>query len=154
MRAGEQRGFTFVWVLMALAVFSLGLALIGPRWSDDARRERERELLRVGNLYAQAIAAFRAATPGSIKSYPPKLESLVIDDRMLSTVRYLRKLYPDPVDPSRPWGIVLGPDGTVRGVYSQSDAAPMNTEAIELDSLKLPAARRYSDWKFVPKAPE
>lgn len=153
MRAGE-RGFTFVWVLMALAVFSLGLALIGPRWSDDARRDRERELLRVGNLYAQAIAAFHAATPGSIKNYPPKLENLVIDDRMLSTVRYLRKLYPDPIDPSRPWGIVLGPDGTVRGLYSQSDATPMNAEAIELGNLKLSAARRYSDWKFVPKAPE
>src|SRR5882672_3015905 len=100
MRAGEQgrirslrrctgqRGFTFVWVLMALAVFSVGLAVIGPRWADDARRERERELLRIGNLYAQAIAAFHAATPGSIKSYPTKLDNLVID-RMLSTVRYL-----------------------------------------------------------------
>ena len=153
MRAGE-RGFTFVWVLMALAVFSLGLALIGPRWSDDARRERERELLRVGSLYAQAIAAFYAATPGSMKNYPPKLDSLVIDDRMLSTVRYLRKLYPDPVDPSRPWGVVLGPDGTIRGVYSQSNAIPMNTEAIESGNLKLSAAQRYSDWKFVPKAPE
>lgn len=166
MRAGEtahlgcsrartaQQGFTFVWVLMAVATFSLGLAVIGPRWSDDARRDKERELLKIGTMYAKAIAAYRAASPGSVKNYPPKLESLLSDERMVSMTRYLRKLYADPLDPSRPWGVVLGPDGTVRGVYSLADAAPLNNEAIDLGVLALPPAQRYSDWKFVPKIPE
>ena len=149
-----QQGFTFVWVLMAVAIFSLGLAVIGPRWSDDARRDKERELLKIGTMYAKAIAAYRAASPGSVKNYPPKLESLLSDERMVSMTRYLRKLYADPLDPSRPWGVVLGPDGTVRGVYSLADAAPLNNEAIDLGVLALPPAQRYSDWKFVPKIPE
>ena len=166
MRAGEtahagcsrartaQQGFTFVWVLMAVAIFSLGLAVIGPRWSDDARRDKERELLKIGTMYAKAIADYRAASPGSVKNYPPKLESLLSDERMVSMTRYLRKLYADPLDPSRSWGVVLGPDGTVRGVYSLADAAPLNNEAIDLGVLALPPAQRYSDWKFVPKIPE
>lgn len=157
MRAGEsggQRGFTFVWVLMALAVFSIGLAVVGPRWADDAQRAKERELLRIGALYARAIASFEAASPGSNKVYPPRLDSLLADERTVNIVRHLRKLYADPLDPSRPWGLVLGHDGSVRGVYSLSNAKPMNTEAIDLDSVKLAAAQKYSDWKFVPKVPQ
>lgn len=146
-----QQGFTFVWVLMAVAIFSVGLAVIGPKWSDDAKRDKERELLKVGAMYAKAIAAYRAASPGSVKTYPPKLESLLSDERMVSMSRYLRKLYVDPVDPSRPWGVVLGPDGTIRGVYSQADAVPLNNEAIDLGIVTLPPAQRYADWKFVPK---
>ena len=149
-----QRGFTFVWVLMALAIFSAGLAVVGPRWSDDARRDKERELLMIGAMYAGAIAAYRVASPGSLKRYPPKLESLLDDDRMVSTVRHIRKLYADPLDPGRPWGLVLGDDGTVRGVYSQAESKPMNDGRIELGLLTLPAAQRYSDWKFVPKVSE
>ena len=150
----NQGGFTFVWVLMALAVFSVGLAVVGPSWSDEARRGKERDLLKIGALYAKAIADYRFASPGSVKSYPPKLESLLFDDRMVSTVRHLRKLYVDPLDPSRPWGVVLGPDGTVRGVYSRGESTPINGEPIDLGFLMLPAALRYSDWKFVPKLPE
>jgi type II secretory pathway pseudopilin PulG len=137
-----------------VAIFSLGLAVIGPTWSDDVRRHKERELLKIGSLYATAIVAYRLASPGSLKSYPPSLDSLLIDDRMVGTRRHLRKLYADPLDPSRPWGVVRGPDGTVRGVYSQADAPPMNGEPIELGFATLPAAQRYSDWKFMPKVTE
>lgn len=150
----RQGGFAFVWVLMTLAIFSLGMAIVGPRWSDDALRDRERELVRVGSLYAQAIAAYRAASPGSIKTYPAKLENLTSDDRMVSMTRHLRKLYVDPLDPGRPWGLVRGADGTIRGVYSQADGKPMNIERVDLGWLALPAAQRYADWKFVPKMPE
>jgi type II secretory pathway pseudopilin PulG len=150
----SQRGFTFVWALMAIAIFALGLAVIGPRWSDDAKRDKERELLKIGAMYARAIAAYRTASPGSVKNYPPKLESLLSDERMVSMTRYLRKLYADPLDSARPWGVVLGDDGTVRGIYSQVQATPLNTEAIDLGVLALPPAQRYSDWKFVPKITE
>ena len=111
-------------------------------------------MLRVGGLYAKAIAAYRLASPGSLKSYPSTLESLLVDDRMVSTTRHLRKLYADPLDPSRPWGVVRGPDGTVRGIYSRTEAKPLIDAPVELGVLTLPAAQRYSDWKFVPKVPE
>lgn len=153
MRAGRssQRGFTYVWVLAAIAMLSLGLAVVGPRWADQARREREQELLRIGSLYAKAITAYYLASPGSQKLYPSKLDDLLADSRMVGTVRHLRKLYPDPLDPSRPWGVVLGADGRVRGVYSQSPDEPMRIEMLDVGEVQLPAARRYSDWKFVAK---
>lgn len=148
----SARGFTFVWVLMALAVFSAGLAVMGPAWSDEVQRDKERELLRIGAIYAKAIEAYQKASPGTVKTYPAKLEDLLFDSRMVGTTRHLRKLYSDPIDATRPWGVVYGEDGRIRGVYSQSRAQPMNRGAIALGSLALPPAQHYSDWKFVPKS--
>lgn len=138
-------------MLAALAILSAGLAAIGPSWADQARRERERDLMRIGALYAQAIASYRAASPGISKQFPQRLDDLLADARMIGTVRHLRKLYADPLDPSRPWGIVLDPTGRVQGVYSQNAETPLRVEAIDLGSVVLPAAQRYSDWKFIAK---
>lgn len=146
-----QTGFTFVWVLAAIAILSALLAAIGPSWADQAKRDRERELLRIGALYASAIAAYRAASPGSLKQYPAQLDDLLADTRMVGTVRYLRKLYADPLDPSRPWGIVSDSAGRIQGVYSLGTDVPLRTEALDLGSTVLPAARRYADWKFIAK---
>lgn len=150
-RPAAARGFTYVWMLAALALLSIGLAAVGERWSDRAQRERERELLRIGSVYARAIASYHAASPGSVKQYPPELKNLLDDNRMVGTVRYLRKLYADPLDPSRPWGIVRAPDGGVIGVYSQSGDRPLRVEPLDIGLEPLPAASHYSDWKFVPK---
>lgn len=149
MRAGEQ-GFAFVVVLMLLASMMLGLAIAGPRWHEQARREREQDLLRIGALYAQALASYRDRSPGSAKQFPARLEDLLEDRRYVGTVRHLRTLYPDPVNPGQPWGLVLDADQHVAGVYSLSEAAPVAEAPVERGRLKLPPARRYSDWKFSP----
>ena len=88
-----------------------------------------------------------------MKQYPLRLNDLLADTRMVGTVRYLRKLYADPLDPARPWGLVLDGTGRVQGIYSQSVEAPLRVEALDLGSATLPAAQRYSDWKFIAKVP-
>ena len=47
MRSGERtaRGVTYVWMLATLVIFSIGLAVVGPLWADQAKREREQDLL-------------------------------------------------------------------------------------------------------------
>src|SRR5256885_1974477 len=62
MRAGE-RGFTYVWAMAAVAILGVGMAAMGSLWSDDARREREQEALRIGRLYAEAIESYYRASP-------------------------------------------------------------------------------------------
>lgn len=138
-------------MLAALALLSLGLAAVSERWSDQVRRERENDLLRVGTLYAKAIASYYAQSPGSARQFPPDLKSLLEDNRMVGTIRHIRKLYADPLDPTRPFGLVRAPDGGVSGVYSQSGDAPLRSALADIGLLVLPAAARYSDWKFVPK---
>lgn len=149
-RGGQERGFTYVWVMAWVAVLGIGLAAIGPLWRDEVKREREQELLRIGQLYAQAIASYYKASPGSEKRYPPSLDALLLDTRFVGTFRHLRRLYPDPLQPARAWGLVRAPDGGVQGVYSLSDEAPFRREALDLGVMVLPPAGKYSQWRFVP----
>jgi hypothetical protein len=148
---GRVRGFTFVWALAAIALLSLGLAQVGPLWADQAKREREAELLRIGKLYAQALARYHDLSPGTLKRYPDKLDALLLDDRFLGTQRYLRKLYTDPLKPGQPWGLVREEDGTISGVFSTSTDAPLRRESLDLGVTLLPAAAQYSSWRFTPE---
>jgi type II secretory pathway pseudopilin PulG len=146
-----QRGFTYLMVMALVALLGLGLAALGPMWSDATQRERERELLRVGALYADAIASYYKRSPGSLKSYPPKLESLISDTRFVGVKRHLRKLYADPLNPAQGWGVVAAPDGGVMGIYSMDRRKPFLQTAVDLGSVVMPVAATYSDWKFMPK---
>lgn len=157
MRPGEasdphasESGFTSIALLVAMFVIALGLSVAGPTWHEQNRRTQERELMRIGVLYAHALADFRESAPGSLKTYPKSLDELVRDTRFLGVRRHLRRLYPDPLDPARPWGVVRDIDGYIVGVYSQSSERPLATGAIDLGDIVLPPARRYSDWQFSP----
>ena len=136
-------------MLLLLALVALGLAAVGPIWSQQAQRERERDLIRVGTLYAQAIASYRQSSPGSEKLYPLSLESLLLDTRFVGTVRHLRKPYPDPLSPGKPWGVLRDGSGRIVGVYSLSTEVPLAQGEQRLDDRMLPPARRYADWKFL-----
>jgi len=155
MRAGNRvrrrsMGFTYVTVLALVAVMSLGLAIAGPKWSEAQRRDREDELLRVGQLYAQAIAAYYEASPGSLKQYPPSLASLLQDGRFIGTRRHLRRLYTDPVSPGRPMQLIQGSDGTLRGVYSASELEPLRHAPLRFDRMaEIPPAAQYKQWAFL-----
>jgi type II secretory pathway pseudopilin PulG len=149
MQAGE-RGFSFLFVLFALAAVSLALAVVGPAWAQRAQRDREQELLRLGAAYAQAIASYHDSSPGSQKQYPLSLEHLLEDPRFVGLRRHLRRLYGDPANHGQAWGLVRTADGRIRGVYSLSDQAPLIQQPQDLGIVKLPVAQRYSDWKFTP----
>lgn len=148
--AFKQQGFTFVWAMAAVALISVGLSVVGPLWSDQSRREREHELLRIGAMYATAIANYYIATPGTNKHYPRQLEDLLADNRFWATRRHLRKLYPDPMDPGRPWGLVRASDGGIKGVYSLGEQQPFAQTPMAFGVSRLSAATRYADWHFVP----
>lgn len=156
MRLGDlpmrhYRGHTLVGALVLLAVCMLLLSVAGPSVSAQARREREHELLRIGALYAQAIADYHAMSPGTQKQYPQRLVALTLDNRFVTLRRHLRTLYPDPVNPGQDWGLVLDADQRVVGVYSRSQQAPIATGPIDLGVVRLPAAQHYADWKFIAK---
>jgi type II secretory pathway pseudopilin PulG len=149
----RPEGYTFLAVLALLALVSLGLAALGPLWSHEAQRERERELLKVGTLYAQALASYRAVSPGSLKQYPGRLEALLDDRRFVGTMRHMRKLYPDPVNPGKPWGLLIDASSGIIGVHSLSDEAPLAEGLGRSLDPALGTVRRYSELKFIAKAP-
>jgi type II secretory pathway pseudopilin PulG len=152
MRRGEPGGYSFVAVLVLLAIVSFGLAFIGPLWSQQAQREREQELLRIGTLYARALANYRDSSPGSAKQYPASLDALLVDTRFVGVVRHLREPYPDPVNAGQAWGLLRNEAGCIVGVHSLSTAAPLAQGAVAPDGTAMPAATQYSQWKFIARS--
>lgn len=144
----RQQGFTFVAVLAAMFLLALSAQGVMTVVSQQAQSEREAELLRIGQAYARAIAMYYESSPGSIKRWPASLEDLTDDKRFVGNRRHLRQVYPDPLTRNRDWGIVWSEDGGIAGVFSKSDSQPLRTAAIELDTVTLTAAARYSDWVF------
>lgn len=147
-----DRGYALLAVMIAVGVVSAASMTVVTRWSDELRREREQELLRIGDEIAGAIARYHRAPAGMGMRYPPGLEDLLSDRRSFGVQRYLRRIEPDPMTKGA-WGVLRAPDGGVMGVYSTSTDVPMRQVPVALRHTQLQAARRYSDWKFVAVVP-
>jgi len=146
-----ERGFTYVGLLIILAVMGITLAATGTLWSTAAKREREAELLFIGDEFRRAITSYYEGSPGAPR-YPAKLEDLVEDNRFPTPKRHLRRIYADPVTGSREWGLVRGPGEVVIGVFSRSQETPLKQGNFPLRYESFEGARSYADWKFVHRS--
>lgn len=144
--ANADAGFTYLTILFVVAIMGLGLALAGEVWHTVALREKETELLHVGNQYRKAIQRYYLNGP---QQYPRALSDMLKDARKPGTERYLRRLYPDPVTGSEEWGIVKGPDGGIMGVHSLSEDKPLKVAGFRPVQQGFERAEKYSDWKFI-----
>jgi len=144
----KQRGFTYLTVMFVVAILLGGLALVGETWETSARREKETELLFIGNQYRRAIGLFYEATPGVVKRYPREIGDLIKDPRAPSTQRYLRKLFPDPIT-GKEWTVIRGADGGIQGVSSPSEEMPLKIAGFRVRDASFEGAQKYSDWKFI-----
>ena len=98
-------GFSYIGLIIFIAISGIALAGVGIVWSQDQQREREKELLFVGEQFRQAIGSYYENTPSNIKQYPNKLEDLLQDNRLPNLKRHLRKIYNDPITNSSNWGL-------------------------------------------------
>lgn len=144
-----EGGFTYVGLLIATALLGVALAATGEVWRTAAKREREQELLFVGNEFRNAVTSYYGATPAGKPRYPRALEDLVEDHRFPVPRRHLRRIYADPMTGRPEWGLVDAHGGGIAGVHSLSEARPLKTGNFAPRDAKLQGAERYSDWKFV-----
>ena len=145
-----SRGFTYLTVLFIVAFMGVGLAVIGEVWHTAALREKEAELLFVGNQYRRAIERYYLSGP---RQYPRTLSDLLKDPRKPATERYLRQIYPDPITGKDEWGIVKAPDGGIMGIHSPSEDKPLKSASFRTRDKEFEGAAKYSDWKFVSTPP-
>jgi len=144
-----ETGFTYIGILIAMALFGVALAATGELWRTAAQREREQELLFAGSQFRSAFLSYYGATPAGKPRYPRALEDLLEDHRFPVVRRHLRRIYPDPMTGTPEWGLVDAPGGGIAGVHSRSEAKPLKTGNFSPQDLKFEGAERYSDWKFV-----
>jgi len=144
----SQRGFTYLGLLLIVAAMGVGMAAFGELASHAAQREKEAELLFVGDAYREAIRQYYESSPAGHKRYPTSLEQLLKDDRFSFNRRHLRRLYRDPVT-GKDWAAVEAPEGGIMGVRSISEAAPVKSGEFPAGYEAFEGALRYADWQFV-----
>lgn len=142
-------GFTYVGLMIVIAIMGVMLAATGEVWLTAQQREKERELLFVGDQFRQALDGYYENTPGQVLRYPLKLEDLLKDPRQPSTQRYLRRIYRDPLTGSEEWGLVKGASGEILGVYSLSEAAPFKQGNFGLADRGFEGKTKYAEWVFM-----
>jgi type II secretory pathway pseudopilin PulG len=145
LRASEN-GFTFIGLLILLVIIGIGLAAAGELWSTAVKREKEAQLLFVGDEFRRAIGGYYEASPGQ-KEFPRQLEDLLEDKRFPTVRRYLRQVYRDPMTNKPDWGLVMSGDRII-GVHSLSEAKPLKTGNFAPEYEAFNAAASYADWQF------
>lgn len=146
-RMRRSPGFTYITVLILVAIMGTGLAAIGTMWRQAAQREKEQELLFVGGEFRRAIGSYFERSPGA-PQYPRSLEDLIADKRLPVVGRHLRKIYFDPMTGTQDWGLVKEPAGGILGVYSKDTRRPLKTARFG-EEKGFATALTYADWKFV-----
>jgi type II secretory pathway pseudopilin PulG len=146
-RRGSSAGFTYIGLLMLIAMMGFALTVVAQIWQTVQTRDKEEELLFVGNEIRRAIGTYAA----NAASYPHSLEDLLKDPGFPGVRRYLRKIYRDPITGRAEWGL-LKPDGnSITGVYSLSDAEPLKQSGFSLADQSFEAKTKYSEWVFVSR---
>lgn len=142
-----QRGFTYLGLMFLIAFIGIGLAKAGMLWQTEVQREREKELLFIGEQYAMAIGSYYESTPSGLKQYPASLEDLLQDNRFPVVRRHLRKLYRDPVTGGEEWGMVKQ-QGRITGIYSLSLQRPLKKSGFPFAWAAFADAGSYAGWQF------
>ena len=151
-----ERGFTYLALLFTVAIMGVLLTAGSQVWQQVAQREKERELLFVGNQFRRAIGLFyqQDTPPGAVKIYPLRLEDLLLDPRYPAKRRYLRKIYRDPMTGEAEWGLVPASGGGFMGVVSLAQEAPLKKSNFSLADQAFEGSSSYAEWRFVYTPPK
>ena len=147
-RAWRQGGYALMSVLLVIVLMGIALAEASNSWSNLRQRDREEELLRVGDNIREAIGNYYNQSPGDVKQFPQTLEDLLHDDRFPTPRRYLRKIYDDPMTGRPYWGTLHAPSGGIMGIYSLSAGRPFKTANFKPVYESFARKKHYIEWIF------
>ncbi|MDE2388421.1 MAG: hypothetical protein KGN35_04970 [Betaproteobacteria bacterium] len=123
-----ENGFVYLWALFAVVLAGIVMAGAGQVWQVKAQREKEAQLLYVGEEFRKAIMSYYNT---GTKQFPETLEELLQDKRSPNIKRHLRKIYTDPVTNTAEWGLIEE--------SAQSNNAAPNTNAASGNNQALNA---------------
>ncbi|MBL8324628.1 MAG: type II secretion system protein [Rubrivivax sp.] len=146
------RGVVLLALLLVMALMGLALMSTVEVSATAGQREREQELLFVGDQYRQAIERYYwAAPPGRPRTLPAGVAQLLLDDRYPQPVQHLRRAYEDPFGEPE-WGLVrIG--GRLAGVRSVAAVAPIKRANFPERYAAFAEASEVSQWIFLFKPP-
>lgn len=145
----DNKGFALLAVLTMVIIMGISLGAVGLSWRIIKQREREEELLFRGSQIRDAIKRWYALKSVDQAAMPLRdLKDLLKDPRTPQTVRYLRRLYTDPMT-DKEWELINDPSKGIQGVASTSQETPLKTDGFPEDLKDFTGKGRYSEWRFV-----
>jgi type II secretory pathway pseudopilin PulG len=151
MRSGKWHGrrhaagFTYIGLLVLIALIGIMLAFVGEVAATTGQREREKQLLWVGHAYRNAIVQYFRAN----HRFPDELQDLVESTTAgPQPAHYLRRLYPDPMTGKPDWTLIQAPGAGIMGVASTSTKAPLKSAGFDDIDVDFDQAATYADWQF------
>jgi type II secretory pathway pseudopilin PulG len=147
----SEQGFTYIGLLLFIAISGIALATIGQVWHTEIQREKEQELIFIGQQYSQAIGSYYQNGPVDARQYPASLQDLLVDNRTSTPRHHLRKLYRDPFTNSLDWGLIKQ-QGRIVGIHSQSKLMPRKRTGFSPTYEGFDQASSYAEWKFTYSA--
>ncbi len=143
------RGFTYVSVIILVAIIGLVTATTLRLGATMQRAAAERELLYIGEQYSEALKSYAAATPAGQPQQPPTMKELLKDPRFPGVRRHLRKIFVDPMTGSAEWGVIyMGDKVGVLGIHSLSTAQPIKVSNFPARFQAFEGKQKLSDWVF------
>jgi type II secretory pathway pseudopilin PulG len=137
-------------VLFLIVLMGLALAAVGQVWRVASQRDKEAELLFLGDQFRRAFQSYYDSSPGA-KEFPHSLEELIEDSRFPTAKRHLRKVFVDPMTGMPDWGLVRLNDRLV-GVFSKSKDEPLKQAGLPVWLAAGENAKTYTDWVFAYNA--
>jgi type II secretory pathway pseudopilin PulG len=146
----SDKGSTYLALLVALMVMGIMLGRAGTVWKQVMQREREEELLFRGAQIQDAIRHWHTPQGSGEHIATPlhSLQDLLKDPRRSGTVRYLRRLYQDPISNSD-WNLIRDPARGIVGVASPSKELVIKKDNFPEQLQNLAHKTRYEEWQFM-----
>ena len=106
-KKNAQAGYILLVLLLMVALLMLSVTAVAPRVAQEAKRDREAEMIHRGAEYARAIKRFYR----KFGRYPATLDQL----KETNHIRFLRKAYADPMTQDGKWKLLHPGDVKIGG---------------------------------------
>lgn len=151
VRSSQEHGGTYLMLLLLIALLGAVTAATVTAGARLSRQQAEHALLDIGEEYAQALAHYRATgVAGQRGRGPRSLQDLLGGEAKNGRVlRYLRRIYEDPLTGRAEWGLLRATDGSVAAVYSLAPGTPIKRAGFGVRGEGWFAdAPSYAAWCF------
>lgn len=146
-RPPRASGLVLLALLIMLILVAVAALAAAEVWATTLKRERETQLLFVGEQYRRAIESYWKVSPGR-RAYPPSMDVLLTDDRFPNPVHHLRRLYRDPMTETGEFEPIMQSNALV-GVHSTSTDVPIKQANFPPQYQAFKDAEDYTKWQFI-----
>lgn len=151
-RRRRQRGFTYLSVIILVAIIGLVAAATLKMGSVIQRSRAEEQLLEIGAAFSDALQSYADATPAGLPTQPKTLKDLLRDPRFTETRRHLRKLFVDPITGNDKWALIYAGEGQgIVAIHSLSDSKVIKIGNFPERFQDLAGKDKISDWHFAAR---